>query len=311
MIEALKEALAVSPNNVPLRLSLANLLASNLALAEAVEHYKEILQQSYGYAPAQLGLAKCYFHLGNYSAASVIYEQLEGQLQPEDLKVFVHCLVKENNMSKAAELYQSLMVFSPNLADAELDALFLLPAGGRATEDEFDFEFDDDENPFMERPTIDFSNVGGMQKVKDEIALKIIAPLQNPEMYKAYGKKIGGGILLYGPPGCGKTFIARATAGQIQSQFISLGLHDILDMWIGNSEKNLHHYFDLARQNAPCVLFIDEVDALGASRADLKQSAMRHTINQFLAEMDGIAAQNDGVLILAATNAPWSVDSAF
>jgi SpoVK/Ycf46/Vps4 family AAA+-type ATPase len=82
-------------------------------------------------------------------------------------------------------------------------------------------------------------------------------------------------------------------------------------MWIGNSEKNLHQIFDTARRNTPCVLFIDEVDALGASRADLKQSAMRHTINQFLAEMDGIADQNEGVLILAATNAPWSVDSAF
>jgi len=84
-----------------------------------------------------------------------------------------------------------------------------------------------------------------------------------------------------------------------------------LDMWIGNSEKNLHGIFELARQNTPCVLFFDEVDAMGASRSDLKQSAMRHVINQFLAEMDGVGADNEGVLILAATNAPWSVDAAF
>jgi SpoVK/Ycf46/Vps4 family AAA+-type ATPase len=82
-------------------------------------------------------------------------------------------------------------------------------------------------------------------------------------------------------------------------------------MWVGNSEKNLHEIFELARRNAPCVLFFDEVDAIGASRSDLRQSAMRHVINQFLAELDGVQTNNDGVLILAATNAPWSVDAAF
>lgn len=116
---------------------------------------------------------------------------------------------------------------------------------------------------------------------------------------------------MYGPPGCGKTFLAKATAGEISARFISLGLHDILDMWIGNSEKNLHEIFQAARRNKPCVLFIDEVDALGASRTDMRQSAMRQIINQFLAELDGVKDSNEGVLVLAATNAPWSVDSAF
>jgi SpoVK/Ycf46/Vps4 family AAA+-type ATPase len=150
-----------------------------------------------------------------------------------------------------------------------------------------------------------------MQRVKQEISIKIIEPLKNPDLYKAFGKKAGGGILLYGPPGCGKTFVAKATAGEINAKFINIGLHDILDMWIGNSEKNLHEIFELARRNTPCVLFFDEVDAMGASRSDLKQSAMRHVINQFLAELDGVGSDNEGVLILAATNAPWSVDPAF
>ena len=81
-----------------------------------------------------------------------------------------------------------------------------------------------------------------MENVKKEIDLKIIQPLQHPEIYKAYGKKIGGGILLYGPPGCGKTYLAKATAGQgqVNAKFISVSLNDVLDMWIGNSEKNLH-----------------------------------------------------------------------
>jgi len=133
----------------------------------------------------------------------------------------------------------------------------------------------------------------------------------HPELYKAYGKKVGGGILLYGPPGCGKTFIAKATAGQVNSKFISVSLNDILDMWIGNSEKNLHEIFELARQNNPCVLFIDEIDALGASRSDMKQSGGRHLINQFLQELDGIDSANEGVLIIGATNTPWNLDPAF
>src|SRR6185437_2439539 len=163
----------------------------------------------------------------------------------------------------------------------------------------------------VERPKIGFADVGGMEKVKEEIRLKIIHPLAHPELYKAYGKLIGGGILMYGPPGCGKTHLARATAGEIKAGFISVGINDVLDMWIGNSERNLHQLFEQARRNRPCVLFFDEVDALAASRADMRTSGGRHLINQFLAEMDGVQSSNEGVLILAATNAPWHVDSAF
>ena len=141
--------------------------------------------------------------------------------------------------------------------------------------------------------------------------MKIIYPLQHADLFKAYDKKVGGGVLLYGPPGCGKTMVSKATAGEIKANFMSLGLHQILDMWIGNSEKHMHEVFNLARQNAPCVLFFDEVDALAADRRDLRQSAGRTLINQFLAEMDGAEAQNDGVLILGATNAPWHIDPAF
>jgi len=149
-----------------------------------------------------------------------------------------------------------------------------------------------------------------MDKLKEEIRMKIIYPLDHPEIYQAYGKAIGGGILMYGPPGCGKTHLARATAGEVQAHFIAVGLHDVLDMYIGQSEHNLHAIFELARSNAPCVLFFDEVDALGASRSDMRYSAGRKVINQFLAELDGVDTSNEGVLILAATNAPWHLDSA-
>jgi transitional endoplasmic reticulum ATPase len=309
-IKNLLEALAVSPHNVPLRLHMAELMLSEKMFKEASEHFREVLQQSYGNTKAQTGLANCYYNTGKYSAAIIIYEQLQNQLSPEDNIRFIKCLVKENSIQQAVEIYQKMIAANPSFKDEEIDSYLRLSSTPADLRKEDDEDFGDDAY-FMERPDIKFKDVGGMQRIKDEISLKIIQPLKNPELYKAFGKKIGGGILLYGPPGCGKTYIAKAAAGEIDAKFINIGLHDILDMWIGNSEKNLHEIFEMARQNTPCVLFFDEVDAMGASRSDLKQSAMRHVINQFLAEMDGVGSDNEGVLILAATNAPWSVDAAF
>ena len=139
----------------------------------------------------------------------------------------------------------------------------------------------------------------------------ILFPIEHPDKFLKFGMQPSKGVLFYGPPGCGKTYIAKATAGQVHSKFISITLNDILDMWIGSSEKNLHNLFELARQNTPCIIFIDEIDALGASRSDMKQSSGRHLINQFLQELDGIDNTNDGVLIIGATNTPWNLDPAF
>ena len=307
-IKNLQEALGFSPDNIPLRLHLAELLLQESLITEAAEQFRETLNRNYGNTRAQLGLAACYYHQKKYSAAVIIYEQIQDQLPVHSMVLFVKCLIKEQSISQAGEVYQKVIAQSPGFKDEEIDSFLRVATAGPAMNNE-----DDDEGSkyFMEKPKIRFEDVGGMKRVKEEISLKIIQPMKNPDLYKAFGKKIGGGILLYGPPGCGKTFIAKATAGEIAAKFINIGLHDILDMWVGNSEKNLHEIFELARKNAPCVLFFDEVDAIGASRSDLRQSAMRHVINQFLAELDGVESDNDGVLILAATNAPWSVDPAF
>jgi transitional endoplasmic reticulum ATPase len=308
MIKNLVEALNLSPDNVPLRLQVANLMMGEKMYAEASEQLSELLKRSYGHPTAQMQLAECFYHLEKYSAALIIFEQLNfAQLPVQSAALYIRCLIKEQSIEQAIDLYKQLLMQNPGFSDSEIDKILRLGSAAD-TDDEF---MDDEEDYFLEKPTTKFSDVGGMKNVKNEISLKIIQPLKNPDLYKAFGKKAGGGILLYGPPGCGKTFIAKATAGEIDAKFISIGLHDILDMWIGNSEKNLHHVFEVARANKPCVLFFDEVDAIGSSRADLKQSAMRHVINQFLAELDGVEADNEGILILAATNAPWSVDGAF
>ncbi|MFG2331050.1 AAA family ATPase [Streptomyces sp. NPDC048604] len=155
------------------------------------------------------------------------------------------------------------------------------------------------------------ADVGGMQEVKDRLEAAFLAPMRNPELRKLYGKSLRGGLLLYGPPGCGKTFIARAVAGELGAGFMSVSLSDILDMYIGTSEKNVHGIFEAARRQAPCVVFLDELDALGAKRSRTHHSGLRNVVNQLLTELDGInAAQNDGVFVLAATNVPWDVDLA-
>ena len=156
---------------------------------------------------------------------------------------------------------------------------------------------------------ITFASVAGMELVKDAIRTDILYPLQHPELYQLYSKHAGGGILMYGPPGCGKTFIAKATAGEIDSEFISISIHEIISAWTGEGEKFLHSVFERARKAAPCVLFFDEIDAIGANRTRAA-GGLRTLVNQFLVELDGIGNSNKDVLTIAATNLPWEVDDA-
>jgi transitional endoplasmic reticulum ATPase len=155
-----------------------------------------------------------------------------------------------------------------------------------------------------------FSSIVGMEELKQTIRLKIIEPFLNPGLFQRFRKAAGGGILLYGPPGCGKTMIARAVANECDAEFISVGISDVLNMWIGSSERNLASLFDKARAQAPCVLFFDELDALAYSRSKANSEHTRTVVNEFLAQLDGMGRDNKGVLILAATNMPWDVDPA-
>ncbi|OFS06449.1 MULTISPECIES: tetratricopeptide repeat protein [Kytococcus] len=162
----------------------------------------------------------------------------------------------------------------------------------------------------VERAGVTLADVGGMQEVKDRLEVSFLGPMRSPEMRRMYGKSLRGGLLLYGPPGVGKTYIARAVAGEMGAGFINVRLSDVLDMYIGQSEGNLHGLFELARRSAPAVLFLDEVDAIGQKRTRHDMGAMRGVVNQLLQELDGVGSDNDGVYVLAATNAPWDIDPA-
>ena len=160
-----------------------------------------------------------------------------------------------------------------------------------------------------ELPRTTFDDIGGMAEVIERIRMNIIYPFKNPEIFQKFKKKPGGGILMYGPPGCGKTHIARATAGECGAAFMTISITDILSKWLGESEQRLHQLFELARRRSPTVIFIDEIDAIGGSRSSASPT-MAPIVNVLLTEMDGVSAKNENLMVLAATNTPWRVDDA-
>lgn len=332
-IQALRAALAVSPENVPLLKMYGEACIAEWSLKEARDIFERVLTLDPQDFDARLAIARILYQTGSISESAVRVESLSRE-RPDSADVW-HLLsklaVSEGNLEQARSHFLKARELSPSLRDGALEKEFNLnPAPAEPAEPErpklvnSDLGWEAEEDMAggedldeglvvdeLEGPVTTFGDVGGMEDVKEEIRMKILYPLQKPELFRAYGKKTGGGVLLYGPPGCGKTLISRATAGEIKAKFISIGLHQILDMYIGNSEKNLHELFELARAHRPSVLFVDEIDALAADRKDLKQSAARTLINQLLAEMDGQAYSNEGVLIIGATNAPWHIDPAF
>jgi transitional endoplasmic reticulum ATPase len=163
----------------------------------------------------------------------------------------------------------------------------------------------------LQKPKTNFGDVAGLDRLKELINDSIVYPLLQPELARRYGKLGGGGIMFYGPPGCGKTYVVKAAAGECKSSFINAKISDIMDMYVGNTEKNLHNIFETGRKNSPCVIFFDEMEALGARRDQMQQQPyQKMAVNQLLYEMDGLEAKNENVLVIGATNAPWDVDPA-
>ena len=307
MLESLLEALKLSPNNIPLKFQIAKLHMQNGQFELAEKQLIGIIEIDSGHTEAKFELANCFFKQKKITACEVLLEELLSlSNEVRFMELLCYCQLSQNNLGEAQNTYREILDSDPSFSNTDFDEKLKVRTIGH--DDDFT---DDDGISFIKRPDTGFHDIGGMEDVKREISLKIIKPLEHKDLYKAYGKKIGGGILLYGPPGCGKTHLARATAGEIKANFINVGINEILDMWIGNSEKNLHQIFETARKNTPCVIFIDEIDALGANRNDMNKTAGRTVINQFLAELDGIESNNDGILIIGATNAPWYLDPAF
>jgi SpoVK/Ycf46/Vps4 family AAA+-type ATPase len=277
LIASLRRAVEAAPGDVALRLHLAGQLVEAGLTEEAVSHLSRVLADD----------------PGSIAARSLMSVALASPPAPGE---------------QPAEAVEH---WSPSSDAARFDWSQAEEEVGDLVQPMFVDSADGSPSPFeVERSDLTLDDVGGLDEVKARLESTFLAPMRNPELRRLYGASLRGGLLLYGPPGCGKTFLARALAGELQASFLSVSVADVLDMWIGRSERNLHALFDQARRCAPCVVFLDEIDALGQKRSNLQYSALRTTVNQLLTEMDGIGSQNEGVFVLAATNQPWDVDPA-
>ena len=271
LIRELSAAVERSPDVVELRLHLAELLLAHERYAEALSHCSTVLTQDPGNAAALALLQRC-----SAALAAPVGED------------------PTFNWSAAEE--QVADIVEPQFVEN----------GGGAAEAENEHDFD-----VLAPSDVRLADVAGMDDVKTRLELSLLGPIRNPEMMRAYKMSTRGGLLLYGPPGCGKTFLAKAVSGEIGANFYPVGITDVLQQWLGNSERAVHEIFETARRNSPCVLFFDEVDALGMRRANMRGDAgLRTVVNAILAEMDSATADNTGVYVLGATNMPWDVDPA-
>lgn len=157
---------------------------------------------------------------------------------------------------------------------------------------------------------VKLSDVVGLEDVKKEILLRVIYPLKFRELSEEYNIASGGGILLYGPPGNGKTYIAKAVASEMDAFFIYVNPSTVYSQWFGNFEKNISAIFKAAAQLAPSIIFFDEIDAMVPSRERADSDVVRRGVSQFLNELGGFSAKSSNVFIMAATNIPWNIDAA-
>ncbi len=317
-VMSLREALALSPENVPLRVLLARTLLDANRPVDALLEYRGVLQRAPDREDARLGGGEAAIAAHDDAAAVDLWFPVRDQLDPEDLRELARAALRAGRRDEARLAYDQVMRVEPSLRDLDLDRALrtatevpsAAPTGAVPGVAERHRAPASPEAVVRARPTIAFADVGGLDVLKERLRMDIVYPLQRPDLFKAYGKKVGGGVLLYGPPGCGKTHLARAAAGECGASFIAVEIQQVLDMWLGESEKRLHQLFERARAEAPTILFFDEVEAIGAARHQIRHGPGRRMVNQLLAEMDGVGAANEQVLVLGATNAPWDVDPA-
>lgn len=336
VIEALRATLDAAPHNAPVWLHLADLLLGANRHAEAIDAFRNALQAGASEPQASLQLIPLLRANGQLAEALIRTEQVLAT-SPNQL-LHAELILIHRQRGDADGAARELAAFRDLYPDADVGELDAAPANVSMTQEtpEHDSapsaEVGDDTRPLNKIEIggrddgddedwasqfdwgdlhVTFKDVAGLDDVKRQIRLRIIAPLENQEVYQAFNRKAGGGILLYGPPGCGKTHLARATAGECGANFVAIGIHDIVDKYFGESEKLIHALFDEARRKAPTILFFDEFDALASPRGNAGSQFWKTMVDQLLQEMDGMQSNNDDVLVFAATNTPWNVDSAF
>jgi transitional endoplasmic reticulum ATPase len=184
------------------------------------------------------------------------------------------------------------------------------PGGERVREDG-DSGAKADDWIVREKPHVRFADIAGLDDVKDEIALKMLYPFQHPELAQRYGISVGGGMLLFGPPGTGKTMFARAIACELDATMFVISPAQLMSKWVGEAEQNVKKLFDAAKSEQKSVIFMDEVEALVPRRRESQSTVMTRVVPQILQEIEGFDRKSDRALMfLGATNEPWSLDPA-
>jgi AAA+ superfamily predicted ATPase len=304
VLDSLRKAIEAMPDDVPLRLHLATLLLAAGQRDEAVRHLGAVLQRDPGNTRA---LSLLTGPVPADTAAPPLSDP--AAISPE--RTVVLPPPPPATPGEGAGEAGKTTKYDWSQAEDELrDVLPAMFVGEDGAADSTSAGIEEADAYDAEHTGLMLADVAGMTEVKARLEAAFLAPMRNPELRRLYGKSLRGGLLLYGPPGCGKTFIARAVAGELGARFIAVSFADIIDMFVGQSERNLHELFEIARRNAPCVVFLDEVDAIGQKRSQLRHTPMRSAVNQLLLELDDISGNNEGVFLLAATNHPWDVDSA-
>lgn len=296
LFDSLFAALSADPSNNELRIQIAGLLLERDRAAEALTFASQAVAQDAGNVSALDVLSRATVAL--QAAANVTPEPKHEEPKPDAAHDF--------DWRQAESELGSTPVLPPFVSP---------PAAGETVADVGRITLGDDSvAPVIDEynEAVTLADVGGLEAVKQRLRESFLEPMRHPELAKAFGKTLRGGLVLYGPPGCGKTFMARAIAGELGARFLTASVSDILGTHFGETEKNLHALFEKARSLTPAVLFLDEIDAIGARRSSIGTgwSGMRAMVDQLLMELDSMAGNNDGLFVLAATNSPWEVDSA-
>ncbi|MDN3481304.1 AAA family ATPase [Arthrobacter sp. APC 3897] len=306
LLASLRRAVDANPEDSGLRLHLAEMLLGSGRHSDAVGEVNAVLQRDPGSRPALALLSRTVAAMTGQAAGPAPAPAEEPAARAAEAEK----AAAQPDPSPHADIDPADAAFDWTRAESEVGSDIPPPfvaepqlAAGESRDGVAPLE--------PETPPITLADVGGLDAVKKRLDESFMQPMKNAELAKAFGKSLRGGLLLYGPPGCGKTFLARAVAGELGAVFMSVTMTDILDPYHGVTEKNMKAVFDSARAHSPTVLFLDEVDAIGMKRSGLGHHAMiRQMVNQLLIEMDSMAGNNDGLYLLAATNHPWDLDEA-